>query len=431
MEKEKLVNSLTRVALGALGLSLSFLPDSHSSIPPTLTAPTYQARSLDNLLPEGSSVFDVLMKPFVKKAFERRTERADNDPEYGKRIDSELNQNRINFTLFGYGETHEPPFTEKAFIGSITILSFDTLTRQIDLVSLTHDIRAPEVERYQLEKDNFEGYPIKIDQAYPVGGFPLLRKTLEDATGLSIDFQIAFHDRVIVDLTDNLLGNIEVDVPISFAVYPFYLEGRKHEGGYFSEGRQKMDGLTLLQFIKTVPVEGQDIKYNPLLEHNSRKHLVMKALVDSFKANIANPLFLRRAVNSLLREAEDVPYLDLDFKLKSILRDRLIDHIISLPALVSGMFFHSGQIFPEVNHGIYIVDSVHGDGGVQWVKANKEHNPYTKREWAAGIYHDEAFEIPYTPSSEFKANPNEEDLITYYWPPVRGTIKKLLIGTNN
>src|SRR5207237_4236049 len=114
------------------------------------------------------------------------------EPTYWTRLDPRLNSTRLNFLLFGYGETHEPPLTERAFIGSLTIFSYDYATRQIDLVSLTHDIRAPEAARYIHDHGPAEGGPIKLDRAYRFGGFDRMRRTVEDATGLAIDFQLAF-----------------------------------------------------------------------------------------------------------------------------------------------------------------------------------------------------------------------------------------------
>jgi hypothetical protein len=55
--------------------------------------------------------------------------------------------------------------------------------------------------------------PIKIDQAYSVGGFDLMRRTVEDATGLSIDFQTVFQDSMLINLVDDVLANVEIDNP--------------------------------------------------------------------------------------------------------------------------------------------------------------------------------------------------------------------------
>ena len=110
--------------------------------------------------------FERVLHPLLLEAIRHRQANAAEDPTYWKRIDPRLNSTRLNFLLFGYGETHEPPLTERAFIGSLTVFSYDYATRQIDLVSLTHDIRAPEIERYLHSLGQQQVGPIKIDQAY-------------------------------------------------------------------------------------------------------------------------------------------------------------------------------------------------------------------------------------------------------------------------
>lgn len=196
--------------------------------PTPTTAPT--ATPVPSLTPTPTpkpdeSLFDVLFQPLADEALRQRTARAARDPNYAKRIIALLNAQRINVLLFGYGETHEPPVTERAIIGSHTIISFDTRQRVADIISITHDTRAPEVERHL----GISGKPksaTRIDQAFIFGGFDLQRQTLENVTGLCIDFQIAFDDIVIKEFVDNVYGSVEVNVPQTFEVHPFYLNGK-------------------------------------------------------------------------------------------------------------------------------------------------------------------------------------------------------------
>ncbi len=64
-----------------------------------------------------------LLDTFVAEAERRRAEWPTVSPERLKRIDAKLNEGRVNVLLYGYGETHEPPLTERAFIGSYPIVS--------------------------------------------------------------------------------------------------------------------------------------------------------------------------------------------------------------------------------------------------------------------------------------------------------------------
>ena len=68
----------------------------------------------------SDSLFDTLLTPFVNEAKKRRADLVKSDPDYLKRVDPVLNEGRVNFLLFGYGESHEPPVTEKAIIGDRT-----------------------------------------------------------------------------------------------------------------------------------------------------------------------------------------------------------------------------------------------------------------------------------------------------------------------
>jgi len=117
---------------------------------------------------EARTVSDVVLQALVQDAQVRRDQRSDSDPSYTKRVDAELNEERINVLFYGYGESHEPPLNERVIIGSVTIASIDTRDTRLNdvaLVSLTHDIRAPEIERYLRKKGDYDGYPVKIDKA--------------------------------------------------------------------------------------------------------------------------------------------------------------------------------------------------------------------------------------------------------------------------
>jgi hypothetical protein len=321
-----------------------------------------------------------------------------------------LNETRLNFLLYGYGETHEPPLTERAFIGSLTIFSYDYRTQAIDLVSLTHDIRAPEVERFLKSEGLQQVGPIKIDNSYQFGGFALMRRTIEDASGLAIDFQLAFDEDAIARATDRVFGGLDVDVPLPFSVNAFYFEGKKYPAGAFSQGPQRLSGLQIIQFIKTVPVEEH---YDARLEHNARKHLVFGALMDSLEHNIGDVGFLGRAAFFFGGEvATDAISYDFDLK------DLLVENLWRMITDRGGD--SSSTAVPHVARTIYVVDPASGDGGVQWVKANARTNPVTQRDLDANFYPETAMEVPY------HGDPYAEDLVAHYWRDVRQVIANRL-----
>lgn len=385
--------------------------------PTTQPTPTVTPSILVNPTRAGAenvseeSLFDVLMLPFVNEANRRRAERAKNDPEFAKRVDTGLNANRVNFLLYGYGETHEPPNTEKAIIGSHTIISYDTPTRSVVIISLTHDIRAPEIERELKKKSLNKIGAIRIDQVYSVGGFKLMQQVLENATGLSIDFQVSFRETVMQDFIDSVFEGVVVDVPVAFNVHPFYLDGVKYEKGSFAQGRQKLSGRQVIQFIKTVPItEGY---YGRDLEHNVRKHLVFNALLRAIEKNYKETWFWAKGSAFVARQTigGGIAY---DFDPIALIVTNIGQTIGNLSKLVNK---DGASSMPRIQKSIYIVDPAHGEGGVQWITANAAVNPITKKDIDSGVYNAMDIEVP------INANPYG-DLVTEYWPSVRQVVRE-------
>ncbi len=378
---------------------------------PTL-APTAAPAPPPTSRPQVGSRFERLIRPFLDEAIRRRQAQAAADPTYWTRIDPKLNETRLNFLLFGYGETHEPPLTERAFIGSLTLFSYDYRSRSVDLVSLTHDIRAPEVERYLKNKTGQATVgPIKLDRAYDVGGFPLMGRTIEDATGLAVDFQLAFNEDAIARATDRVFGGLDVDVPVAFDVNAFYYEGKKYPAGGFAAGPQHLSGLQVIQFIKTVPVEEH---YDARLEHNARKHLVFRALMDSLQQQVGDVGFLARGALFFGGEVMGSA-ITFDFDLRNLLLENVSQLINDRDAPPS-----TDTSVPNITRTLYVVDPISGDGGVQWVKANARTNPVTQRDLDMNHYGETAMEVPYN------GDPYAENLVSGYWTDVRKLVSQRL-----
>lgn len=170
-------------------------------------------------------------------------------------VDPELNRGRTNFLFFVQGETHEPPLIERGIIGSHTLISIDSQRQVIDRISWTHDLRVPEVERYLQQNGKGDGRAKKIDEAYRYGGFPLMRQVVEAATGLAVHFQVAAEDSLVVD---KVASKIQIENPKSFWAYKIYFQGQSFPEKYFAQGKQSLDGVAALQYIKAVPKEDSD-----------------------------------------------------------------------------------------------------------------------------------------------------------------------------
>jgi hypothetical protein len=364
-----------------------------------------------------ASLFDVLSRSLLKEAQKRREKRAKNDPNYYKRVDKELNAARINILLFGYGETHEPPVTEKAIIGSHTIISYDLREQSADVISITHDTRAPEIER-KLGIAGGRHSVRRIDQAYFVGGFELMGQTLENATGLAMDFQISFHDVAVQGFVDNVFGGVEVNVPMTFEVHPFYLDGQKYPATRFPKGRQKLNGVQVIQFIKTVPVA--EVAYDVSLEHNLRKQIIFESLLESMKTKSVDPRFWlnlgRFATGEISSRA-----IAYDFDQNAIVRDQLGSIVVDLGTYVAKDNLQPGGLdIPRIDETLYIVDQAQGDGGVRWVDPNVD-DPYMRADIKAGVYANYDMEVPYN------GNPYAADLANEYWGSVRNLVRTSLV----
>lgn len=395
-----------------------------SPLPTSTPSPTLTPQPTD--IPEQASLremgtettlFDVLMAPLAEEAKRRRADLARSDPEYAKRVDVALNEGRVNFLLFGYGESHEPPATEKAIIGSHSIISYDLRTHQAAIISLTHDIRAPEIER-ALTRQGQKLVAFRMDQAYNVGGFKLMRTMLEDATGLSVDFQVTFKDSAIQDLVDGVFNGVEVDVPMAFDVHPFYLDGKKYDRGHFDKGLQRLSGRQAIQFIKTVPVaEGA---YDKSLEHNVRKALIFDALLKAVDNSYMDQGFWLRGSAFLTGEllTGAVTY---DFDPVGLVINHIGTTVSSLQTYV-GRGKAGRMNLPRFTVSKYVVDPAQGDGGVQWINANAAVNPTTKKDIDEGVYPSLDMEVP------IDANPYG-DLAAEYWTSVRTLVRGSLLPT--
>jgi hypothetical protein len=234
-----------------------------------------------------------------------------------------------------------------------------------------------------------------------------------------MDFQVTFKDIVIQNLIDQVFGAIEVDVPMAFKVYPFYLEGKKYPEGFFPRGVQKLNGAQVIQFIKTVPnTEGT---YQKSLEHNQRKHLILNGLLDAITSHRADSGFWFKLAAFLTKEMVTGSIV-FDFDPVALVVKNINETTAALSKFSAAEKSRAFSL-PKINSSIYVVDPAHGDGGVQWVRANAQVNPITKRDLEAGIYTSPDVEVP------LNANPYG-DLVSEYWVSVRELVRRTL-ATNS
>ncbi|MBI2021942.1 LCP family protein [Candidatus Daviesbacteria bacterium] len=384
--------------------------------PAQVALPTKAASPTAEPTPEKPINFmNEALKPFINEAMRKREIRKASDPEYAKRVDLQLNEGRINFVLAGYGVTLEEPFPPTR-IGSQTILSYNMKTQSFDVISLTHDIRAPEIERNDQKKGQVSK-PTKIDQAYNSGKFPLMREVIEDATGLCVDFQVKLDDPAIKDLVDNVLGGLEIDLPFDLKTRDFFINNERQDKSKFppfKKGPQTLSGTDTIRFLKAMA----DEPYDPSKERNVRKHLVFNALIGRVVKDISNPLFLTRAL-MFYKRAEDNGTLDIEADFGELVKNNLGN----LLNLAGQKLFRKTEGATSLKTGktLYIVDPGSGGGGVNWVGAAKEDNQNIREEFEANVYEkDTSLAIPQG------GNPKSQDLVAEYWGSLRRYIKQQL-----
>jgi anionic cell wall polymer biosynthesis LytR-Cps2A-Psr (LCP) family protein len=216
---------------------------------------------------------------------EDRAARKAADPEYSKRINEQLTQNRVNFLVFGYGEEHGETYAD--FGGSISIVSYDLITGKKTSISLSRDIRTPELEtiitRANGEKQS-QG-PVTLREAFKRKGFEGMREIAEKATGLSVDYQIVMKDTVLQDYLTQISGPIEIEIDKNRVSNSYRIGGKEYPSGFvFSAGKQVLSPEDAIRYVIA-----EDLNPNGRVDERAyRKTPLMEGMINSTKNNIVN-----------------------------------------------------------------------------------------------------------------------------------------------
>lgn len=358
------------------------------------------------------------LRPFIDYALQKRLERRLKDPtEYDKTIDQELNSHRVNFVLMGYGEEHGETYKDMG--GSITIMSYDTKTGKIGNISLSRDIRAPELEQRQpADKKS----PQVLRHAYSQGGFDLLRKVSEDATGLASDFQLVLKDTVIRDLVRDVTGPVTVDVPKDHDTQGFRMDGKDYPPKLVPKGIQEMDYMQAMYYILSedkVPVGKQD-------ERSFRKNSLMKSISKALQANIRrNPFQLKTIKDFMDKKIADK---DILFDFDPNLLDNSLKGLVNL---ATKAFLNLGNVdftlpYQDEKQEVVFHDPFFGDGGV--ARIHNLRTQITQRNIATETVRKEADEkeMPDWMLIPDGGDPYAKDLVKNYWGSVRKLVKEKL-----
>jgi anionic cell wall polymer biosynthesis LytR-Cps2A-Psr (LCP) family protein len=76
---------------------------------------------------------------------------------------------------------------------------------------------------------------------------------------------------VVKNVVDDVFGGLVVDVPYVFDAAPIYFEDNQYPALHYAQGRQKLNGLQALQFIKAINAQLGKTRYDPTKELAVRK----------------------------------------------------------------------------------------------------------------------------------------------------------------
>lgn len=363
---------------------------------------------------EDLTLVEALLQSFVDEVPARRAERAKNDPDFYRRVDQKLNEGRVNFLLFGYGDDYEPPY-DKLFIASPSIISVDYQSGSIDIVSLTHDIRDPLIEKV-LGIQKQKGSAQRLDQSLlnkkaveKVGQFKLPQLSLESATGLSVDYQLHAPDDAIGRFID-AIGGVEVNFPLRVPLQAYWYEGKKYEekGWVIEPGLRRMSGREVVGGIKAIPQLGpHDKGYNPEMGQNFRKAWVIKGLQKMLTENL-NDNGLKLKIAAFLFGEVLKGQTDYDFNPTQLV-------VNNLRGKSKKNESHPSLKNLAMRKTIYIVDNGNSpdkDMPVQWI--NSRNRPDEEQVYQENF----GYEMP------IGTDPYG-DLVSY-WGPVRAFVRKRL-----
>ncbi len=378
------------------------------------------------------NLFNEFIKPFVEEARVRRQNWADTDPEYSHIIDRELNENRLNIVVFGYGEEHGESYED--YGGAPSILSLDLRTNKIAVVHFSRDIRAPELERL-LPEDQRQ--PTSIRGVFRIGGkneggFKQMRYLIGSMSGLVADYQMVMKDLVLRDVIARLAdGNLEIDVPKDHDTGPFRLDRIQYGNGFIRQGKQVMDTASLMRYILAEDKNPEGKKD----ERSYRKNQATEAIVERIRNKLKGKSMLEKIIflnqiKDLIDEEVKNKNLELEFSPDLI--SRSFGGIFNIASKLLGNFGQNIELtVPEIDKTREIVfhDPSFGDGAVTRVHNIFSHPNDGRTDNPRVLEEVKALQLPGWMLIPDGGNPYSDDLVRDYWHSTRTMVKQILTGT--
>jgi hypothetical protein len=363
-------------------------------------------------------VFDQFIGPFVDAAASRRAKLAAADPGYWHRVDADLNAHRVNIALLGYGEEHDQTYADMGVSATILTLNLDTW--HVDEISLSRDIRVPELEDQSALTP--PRWPQTLRAAYRARGFDGIRPILEDATGLAVDFQIVMKDVFLKNYLNEVSGPVQLIVPKDFHTNVYRLDGQDHGEDFLAAGRRTLSPDQAMTFVlaEALDPEGRAD------ERSYRKDLLLKTLACGIRKRLAdrNAGFALSLGGFMLGELRNENLVtDFDFELVSGGFAHLAQAFVTSLGEVDASFPQLGSARELVIH-----DPAFGDGGVRRVhymatQPEDADNALVKSEIQMGSL------APYM-LIPVGGNPYATDLVADYWPAVRQLVRTRVLANS-
>jgi len=214
-------------------------PMATSILQPTIT---------ETIKPEKTNVNQEIYQKIYSAVEAKRKERVGQDVDYLKRINPELNQDKISFLLVGMDAR---PGQKISRADAPVIATLDLKTNKVSIIRIPRDLHAP-LKRV-LEKN--KTYAKYADKAFRVNATTVfgdsddMRRTVEEATGLSMDFCFFWDFKGFQKLVDSVGGiTVKVEKAIHEETYP---DGNNVMILDIPAGTQTMDGVTALTYART------------------------------------------------------------------------------------------------------------------------------------------------------------------------------------
>jgi len=149
-----------------------------------------------------------------QRVWQLREDRRLTDPDYEKRIDWELNKDRINFLVLGM-DTRGEGLKERS--DAIVCLSLDTKTNTAKVISVPRDLHSPRTDVLASQSSICDcgGLPFRINATTVFGTAKDMLPIMEDITGLSQDICLVFNFNGVKEIV-NAIGGVEINITQTF-----------------------------------------------------------------------------------------------------------------------------------------------------------------------------------------------------------------------